>query len=84
MEKLKVIVRTDSAGEAKEDGPKHVFFYLPSTVGTERTTMNSLVPFRSVPQRRVVKVRHALIPNRSSSTHACMSNTKTANAVLVA
>ena len=40
------------------DGPKHGF--LPTDiVGAHRTTVNSLVPFRSVPQGRI-ELRYAL------------------------
>ena len=51
-----VVVRTDLAGEAQDSGWTQTRFYL----GTERTTMNSLVPFRSVPQGRI-ELGHALI-----------------------
>ena len=47
---LKVIVRTDLAGEAQDSGWTQTRdFYL----GAERATMNSLVPVRSVPQGRI-------------------------------
>ena len=53
----KAIVRTDLAGEAQDSGrTKHGF--LP-TVGTERKTMQRLVPFRSGPQGQI-ELRHAL------------------------
>ena len=53
------------------DGTKHDF--LP-TVGTEQTAMNSLVPFRPVPQGRT-ELRHAPFSDRCI-TRACAPGTR--------
>ena len=72
----KVIVRRDLAGEARGSGwTTNTIFYL----GTERTAMNSPVPFLPVPQGRV-GLRHALLyvgspflPTRRHPAHPIMS-----------
>ena len=51
----KVTVRTDLVGDAQDSAWTQALLNL----GMERTTANSLVPFRSVPQGRT-ELRHAL------------------------